>query len=282
MKKNRMLLAGLLLLFTAAKPASPEVSLGTLLREMTDRDEIARWPSPAFACRQASSTDPATKTPDQPGWFGNGDCTNFIRQETTPHGTECVMLDADGPGAVVRFWMTFSGAGSGEGILRIYLDGDSEPVVEGRARSLIGGAGLVGAPLSMGVSTLTDSMHRGLNLYLPIPFAEGCKITYQSSMIDFSDKGGIQPGHEGVFYNINYRSYEPGTRVVSFSAEELRRNRTLLSEVRRKLSDRDRGFLRDRLSAALYQYVVRVCGAVRTDGRLLGHAFPAQVRDYVP
>ena len=40
-------------------------------------------------------------------------------------------------------------------------------------------------------------------------------------MIDFSDKGGIQPGHEGVFYNINYRSYEPGTRVVSFSAEEL-------------------------------------------------------------
>ena len=114
MKKNRMLLAGLLLLFTAAKPASPEVSLGTLLREMTDRDEIARWPSPAFACRQASSTDPATKTPDQPGWFGNGDCTNFIRQETTPHGTEYVMLDADGPGAVVRFWMTFSGAGSGE------------------------------------------------------------------------------------------------------------------------------------------------------------------------
>ena len=98
-----MLLAGLLLLFTAAKPASPEVSLGTLLREMTDRDEIARWPSPAFACRQASSTDPATKTPDQPGWFGNGDCTNFIRQETTPHGTEYVMLDADGPGAVVRF-----------------------------------------------------------------------------------------------------------------------------------------------------------------------------------
>lgn len=241
MKKNRMLLAGLLLLFTAAKPASPEVSLGTLLREMTDRDEIARWPYPAFACRQASSTDPATKTPDQPGWFGNGDCTNFIRQETTPHGTEYVMLDADGPGAVVRFWMTFSGAGSGEGILRIYLDGDSEPVVEGRVRSLIGGAGLVGAPLSMGVSTLTDSMHRGLNLYLPIPFAEGCKITYQSSMIDFSDKGGIQPGHEGVFYNINYRSYEPGTRVVSFSAEELRRNRTLLSEVRRKLSDRDRG-----------------------------------------
>ena len=144
MKKNRMLLAGLLLLFTAAKPASPEVSLGTLLREMTDRDEIARWPYPAFACRQASSTDPATKTPDQPGWFGNGDCTNFIRQETTPHGTEYVMLDADGPGAVVRFWMTFSGAGSGEGILRIYLDGDSEPVVEGRVRSLIGGTGLVG------------------------------------------------------------------------------------------------------------------------------------------
>ena len=34
-----------------------------------------------------------------------------------------------------------------------------------------------------------------------------------------------------------------------------------------------RGISTDRLSAALYQYVVRVCGAVRTNGRLLGHAF---------
>ncbi len=113
-----MLLAGLLLLFTAAKPASPEVSLlGTLLREMTDRDEIARWPSlRSPAVRPAAPIPPRKRRISRAG-SATG-LHHFIRQETTPHGTEYVMLDADVP-VPSSVLDDFFRERSGEGILRI-------------------------------------------------------------------------------------------------------------------------------------------------------------------
>jgi alanyl-tRNA synthetase len=53
---------------------------------------------------------------------------------------------------------------------------------------------------------------RGYNLYLPIPYSRRCKITY--------DRPNFQQSKNRddlLYYQINYRTYEPGTRVESFS-----------------------------------------------------------------
>ena len=47
--------------------AAGPVSLKSLLGEMVDRDHLARFPSPAYVCRQFSSYDRRTVAPDQPG-----------------------------------------------------------------------------------------------------------------------------------------------------------------------------------------------------------------------
>ena len=46
-----------------------------------------------------------------------------------PGGREFVLFDADGPGAVVRWWMTFYKAQNG--IIRVYIDNDTIPLLSG-------------------------------------------------------------------------------------------------------------------------------------------------------
>lgn len=147
---------------------------------MTNREILAEFPAPFYTCRQFSSYDRASVDPNIKSWFANWDRNMFIREEINKGRKEHVLMDAKGPGAIVRFWMTFSGKDSGRGVLRIYLDNDSTPAIEGGALSIISGEHLVGAPLSTSVSELTDYGMRGHNLYLPIPYAGKCKITYES------------------------------------------------------------------------------------------------------
>ena len=61
--------------------AAEPVSLKSLLAEMTDRASLARWPDPAYTCKQASSYDRASTAKDAPGWFANNDRSFFIREE---------------------------------------------------------------------------------------------------------------------------------------------------------------------------------------------------------
>lgn len=86
--------------------SGPAVNLKSLLEEMTDPDSVARWPEPAFTCKQSSSYDRAKVAPDKPGWFANNDNTQYIRKEEADGRQESVMMEADGPGAIVRFWLT--------------------------------------------------------------------------------------------------------------------------------------------------------------------------------
>ncbi|HBO45056.1 MAG TPA: DUF2961 domain-containing protein, partial [Planctomycetaceae bacterium] len=83
-----------------------DVSLSSLLDEMTDRAALARFPDPAYTVKQFSSYDPASTAPDKPGWFANNDTSFFVREETNDGRTEWVMMDAEGPGAIVRWWIT--------------------------------------------------------------------------------------------------------------------------------------------------------------------------------
>jgi len=226
-------LAGLWLALAAPAGAEP-VSLKTLLEEMVDRGRLARFPAPAYVCRQASSYDRDTVAPDQPGWFANWDRSQFVRREENAGRQEWVLLDADGPGAVVRFWGTWHGPRGGpfsNGTMRVYLDGRPEPAIQGPIADLISGRALVAPPLSESVSPETPYERRGHNLYLPIPYAEHCKITYQSDKL--TDVGGKQG--EALYYQINYRTYEPGTDAVTFSRDQLREHKSLLARVGERL-----------------------------------------------
>ncbi len=139
-----------LLLLALGSPAPAEdrlVTLSSLLVEMTDVQNVARFPDPAFTARQASSYDRASKTPDDPkGWFANHDWSQFIRSETNAGRLEWVMMEADGPGAVVRIWF---GGNKPPGTLRFYLDGAAQPAIEGPAFDILIGRLLADRPLAI-------------------------------------------------------------------------------------------------------------------------------------
>ena len=103
------------------------ITLESLLKDMVNRDVLARYPSPYYTCKQFSSYDQNSVSPEQDSWFANSDNNYFIRVEKDRGRTEFVMLDAEGPGAIVRFWATFNVNKRGNGILRIYIDGETTP-----------------------------------------------------------------------------------------------------------------------------------------------------------
>ncbi len=224
----------------AATHAAPPISITSLLEEMVDRDHLARFPDPAYTCRQSSSYDRDAVSPEQKGsWFANWDRSQFIRIEEKDGRKEYVMHDADGPGAIVRMWATWHGPHGGpfsDGTLRIYIDGAEKPAVEGQASKVFDQGVLAGPPLSEGVSPKTPYAQRGHNLYLPIPYAEHCKITYSTDVP--VDRGA----HEGeaLYYQINYRTCEAGVPVESFSMEKLAAAKLVVEKVNRELAAAER------------------------------------------
>jgi len=152
--------------------SADEITIESLLRQMLQRDALASFPDPPCTCRQASSYDRRSVAPDKPGWFANDDWSQFIGSEQRNGRTEWIMMDAEGPGAIVRFWMgtPFPERGP-KGTLRVYLDGSDRPAIEEEADSLLSGRSFVPEPLY-------EELCYGRNLYLPIPYARRCKVTY--------------------------------------------------------------------------------------------------------
>ncbi len=219
MKKIVIQSALIIVLVIISSCTNEKITLESLLQEMTDREVLTFFPAPYYTVKQFSSYDQRSIGPDKEGWFANRDYTHFIREETNNGRREFVLLDTDGPGAVVRYWMTFAGAGASEGTLRIYIDNESQPVVEDSVLKVLSGGLLAEEPLSTSVSPKTDYHRRGHNLYLPLPYAKHCKITYEC------DSVRIENNHRkpSVYYNINYRTYKKGTQVESFSRDILDR-----------------------------------------------------------
>ena len=123
-----------------------------------------------------------------------------------------------GPGAIVRWWATANNSG----MIRIYLDGSDEPVIRMRPAELVGGNGLAPAPFSFKASDdKTNPDWRGHDLYLPIPYQNGCKVTWE---------GG------GSYYQIQYRKYAPGTSVKTFTMQQLEEAKDCMSQVAAQLN----------------------------------------------
>jgi len=206
----------------ASEPAAPPsppglITLESLLREMIDRDAVARWPDPAYKCLHASSYDRRSKTPDDPaGWFANNDWSQFIRFEENKGRREWVLMEADGPGCIVRQWWGGKFPPK-DAVLRFYLDGAEEPAIEGPPHGILAGGLLAPKPLSMEYAKAPAGSPGGMNLYLPIPYAKHCKVTYSEP----SAKDPTKPP-PNRWYNIEYRAYAAGTRVKTFTMADLK------------------------------------------------------------
>jgi hypothetical protein len=217
---NRLMLclaAALLALPAAAAAQEREITLETLLKEMIDRDAVARWPDPPYKCMQASSYDRRSKTPDDPaGWFANNDWSQFVRSEEHKGRVEWVLMDAAGPGVIVRQWWGGKMPPKGA-VLRFYLDGAEEPAIEGYPNDILSGGALAPEPLSMGYAKAPAGSPPGMNLYLPIPYARHCKVTYSEP--DAKDPS-TPPTRR--WYNMEYRTYPAGTKVRTFTMADLK------------------------------------------------------------
>ncbi len=182
---------------------------------MIDRSWVSEYPNPFFTLKQFSSYDQNSVAPDQEGWFANHDASWFIRTDSIMGRREFVLFDADGPGAIVRFWMTFGNEAAYTGTMRFYLDGSEKPEIEGSALDIISGGLLTGEPLSSSVSPETNYYQRGHNLYLPIPYAQNLKVTYECEALNPENHS------PSVYYNISYRTYQDGVKIKSFSLAQL-------------------------------------------------------------
>ena len=200
-----------------AQEAQDAVSIESLLKEMVDRDRIARYPSSDFRLKQASSYDRKSKTPDDPkGWFANHDRStsdkqpNFVRTEENNGRKEWVVMDHEGAGAITRFWVPWRNQlKPGSDItIRFYLDGQAEPAIEGNMFELFQGKGMVPYPLAHG------SLRSAVSFF-PIPYAKSCKVT-------MSD--------HPFFFQFTYREYKDDIEVKTFSMDDFKSSTSLIDE----------------------------------------------------
>jgi hypothetical protein len=198
-------------------PERPDqVGVRALLSEMVDLVRLTRLPDPPYTAHLASSYDRRSLSPDDPqGWFANEDWAsrtnpNYVRVDETSGRREYVLLDVQGPGAVVRIW-----SATPTGTLRLYVDGDPVPVLEESMADLLSGRAVIPPPFAY-VAAL------GYNAYFPFPYRKSVKVTVDDLVATDPLRGGPL---EKFYYQINYRTYSGPTadRVRSFRRSDLTR-----------------------------------------------------------
>lgn len=188
---------------------SYDVTLSSLLDEMTDRDALTRYPTVAYKAAQVSSYDRRTVAPDAPGWWANADGGGYERMDTIAGRLEKVLCDLEGAGALTRFWMTTKDK---NGTMRIYLDGAEDAQIVIPAYDMKKFPIDVPAGLSLTHTHYEEVMEGvgGNSFFLPIPFAKGCKVTLEEPDDVWRPR----------YYHIGYRLYPEGTSVKTFTLRE--------------------------------------------------------------
>lgn len=214
-----MLLAGAFI--SCAGQQQYDVTFASLLDEMVDYDEVARYPSIIFKAMQESSYDRRSIHPDSAGWFANNDGFGFIRTDIMPDGRkENVLFEQDGPGVITRFWLT---AMDKRGTMRFYFDHHSEPQLIIPAYDLMrSGLGLGKGLLQPHPNYRPDNGKGGNTLFLPIPYAAGCKITFELP-------DSVEPTPK--YYGVNFRKYPARTRIETFSKDLVKENLVKLKQI---------------------------------------------------
>jgi len=194
MKTASLLAAAMVILIAASGVSGQEkLSYVDLVRRLTDLERLAVLPAPGDTMAQWSSYDRATKYDAATGkyiaWSANADGTGIIRKE----GDVEVMAEMEGPGCIWRIWSAKADAGH----VKIYLDGAAEPAVD---LPFSGYFDRKNEPFAY--PALVHETARGLNNYVPIPYAKSCKIV--------ADKGW------GRYFHFGYETFPKGTVVPTF------------------------------------------------------------------
>ncbi|MGM9479462.1 glycoside hydrolase family 172 protein [Pedobacter sp. GSP4] len=206
---NPVVITVVLLLMVGKTFGQAEVSLSSLLKEMTARKANTYWPAQNFSTHQASSYDRASVAPDKAGWYGNADFSQYKGSIQKNGRTEQVMLDVDGPGVLVRFWLTTF---KRNGVFRIYFDNRDSASLQIAGYDLLKSGLNLGPALLNPHSSYQPTEKGGSTLYLPLPYAKHCRVTWEEK--DLKDK---QPR----YYQINYRTYLPKVKVKTFDIKQL-------------------------------------------------------------
>lgn len=208
-----------LLSLLSCKQDNYDVTFSSLLDEMVDYEEAARFPAIPYTCRQESSYDRRSVHPDSSGWFANNDGFGIIRMDTINGRKENVLFDQDGPGVITRFWLTTMDK---RGIMRFYFNHAGEAQWQIPAYDLLRTGLPIGKEFAQEHPNYTPDGKGGNTLFLPIPYSNGCKVTFELP-------DSIEPSPK--YYGINYRSYPAETKVETFSVEVVEKNKTKIRQV---------------------------------------------------
>jgi hypothetical protein len=197
------------------------VTTASLVDELTDLRKLAEYPDPGFRSIQFSSYDRRTISPDKPGWFANDDgfggesIPGFVEVVKKPDSKglgEYLICDVKGPGAIVRLWTAQI-----SGDLVVWLDQEKDPVYNGPAEPFFlhtYEAFLKGDARKEWTGTINQNMAS----YYPIPFSKGCRMVWKGNLSDLH------------FYHVQLRLYDQGTRVKTFSVNDIQENVTRLNQ----------------------------------------------------
>jgi len=180
-------------------------SYADLVRQLNNLERLALLPAPGDTCRQWSSYDRGSKYDEKTGkyvhWEANGDGSGIIRRE----GNQQVFAEMEGPGCIWRIWSALPQKGH----VKIYLDGQTEPVVDMPFADYFDGKH---APFNFPQLSyrLEDVGCRGQNLYLPIPYQRSCKIVADDKW--------------GAYFHFGYETFPKGTKVPTFSPDLVKQN----------------------------------------------------------
>src|ERR1043166_400761 len=156
-----------LILSSVARGADQKLTYVDLIQRLTDLEYLATIPASGEQCAQWSSYDRKSRyeaaSGKYVGWDANGDGDGIIRKE----GNTLVLAEMEGPGCIWRMWS----ATPGDGHVRIYLDGASEPAVDLSFKGYFDGKH---APFTR--LALVHTVAHGWNNYTPIPYQKSCKI----------------------------------------------------------------------------------------------------------
>ena len=243
MKHFRLASLGLALIATNA--LSGAVTVDSLLDEMVDRERLTRLPEVEYSLELASSYDRST-TADSKGtdaWFANTDHGHFYENDSSIgpklREHERVMMQAEGPGTLLDIWTATTPKNDFPNFtLRIYIDGNPKPVIEGNIYEICGHETIVKNPFSSTSPDIINDRHPfdkrtiygAHNFRLPIPYAKSCKVVLHDPS---------KTSSKLFFYNIQYRSYPKGTAVTSFTDRSIQQSAAKIAATGKLLLDRD-------------------------------------------
>ncbi|MBR5403232.1 MAG: DUF2961 domain-containing protein [Bacteroidales bacterium] len=221
MKLHKWLIMALLTLW-ACNPGDNTVSVKTLLSEMTGGYTVPiNW-----TAHMTSSHDRSSVNQNTPEWFANNDGFGFERIEINSGRVEKVLMEDSHPGAITRLWLTTMNP---KGLLRFYFDGHQEPdwIVPGFDLTEFGIKELEGNPLLQCHTSYEHGVKGGQTLFLPIPYAKSCKVTFEEP-----------EGWTSVprYYQIEYRRYGDDIKVESFGIGSVRKYSSCIVKAGKVLS----------------------------------------------